>query len=692
MTEAYAFTHKFRARPSDLHDASSRKSLKRSRDSLVCRQCKISKIRCDRNQPCGNCVRRNTTDGCVYPTSAEAGDDADALGTIEQKLARIESMVREAMTSQSSTQLTENATRHIATLQTADGVLQQRPAIENTNEADERVTDDNYVGSTHWSVILDDLHDLKSILIPSYEVDVTRSAREKPCLGDEPIFGAFSSFSLDRIIADFLPDKVEVDRLVSLYFQGPFFIIPFLHMTQFQRQYHSFWANKAEINPLWLSILFSICYMASQVRQIEGSAGPPLKHSFTGNSFLHHASGQCLVLGEYNRPQFLGIEALSMYAQSKHLQTLDPCREAGVILSMAVRTAYHLGFHRDPDSTGSFSVFEGEMRRRCWAICKQMDLMTSFELGLPSNICLENCDTKSPRNLFDSDFDEDTTELPPSRTEHEATRQLWFIVKDRMMTCYSKVCRDALSFDLKSEQSILELHGEILQMHETIPEVLRIRPMSESLTESPFIIVTRLYVEFIYLKCLCVLHRRYMTRGSAFSTASCIEAGIKLVDHFLDVAKEFAPGGQLFMQRWMLTNYTMNDFLLGLMILCLALHINRYDRVDQQPIDASRQQEIIKLLDSSRAILTDKAEASIDARRVLQIVSLSLDGRNQSSRETNRQSSSAAVDVEQQTRESAGHGLTEPFTRSFEPSTFLNNAIGDLDWMLFDFGDTDLET
>jgi hypothetical protein len=35
--------------------------------------------------------------------------------------------------------------------------------------------------------------------------------------------------------------------------------------------------------------------------------------------------------------------------------------------------------------------------------------------------------------------------------------------------------------------------------------------------------------------------------------------------------KEFSPGGQLHAQRWMLTNFTMNDFLLAIMVLCLVV-------------------------------------------------------------------------------------------------------------------------
>ena len=54
----------------------------------------------------------------------------------------------------------------------------------------------------------------------------------------------------------------------------------------------------------------------------------------------------------------MAVEALALYAQSKHIQNLDPSREAGVVLSIAVRAAYEMGYHRDPDAAGSFTVFE----------------------------------------------------------------------------------------------------------------------------------------------------------------------------------------------------------------------------------------------------------------------------------------------------------------------------------------------
>lgn len=181
------------------------------------------------------------------------------------------------------------------------------------------------------------------------------------------------------------------------------------------------------------------------------------------------------------------------------------------------------------------------MRRRFWALCKQVDLMVSFQLGLPSNICLENCDTKSPRNMADSDFDVDIDALPPSRSENDAIGLLWFIVKDRQMDSFYKVCRDALGFREKSHAQVLQLDGEIREMCTTIPSVLRTRPLADSIADPPFLIMTRIYVEFIYLKSLCVSHRKYMNRGNQFSTNSCKEVSQRLVRQFIEIYSSFHP-------------------------------------------------------------------------------------------------------------------------------------------------------
>ena len=615
---------------------------KRPRTSLVCLQCRKSKLKCDRLKPCSSCVRRDGGGNCSYSrdgavatatgdaTVAVDGDvsgnrdgnetvDEDARGdttvdrnrntdrrvrgtgnidgreSMEDRLAHLESLVRQLIGQQSEAGPSE--------LPNPVPVGQMTPPAEQ----------DSYVGFTHWSTILDEIQGLKESVTAAQETSLPPHSN---ATNTELLFGSAKDYSLDSIISE-LPPTEEVERILQAYFEGEVFILPLIHRYKFEREVAEFWKDPKNVDPLWLSILFSVCYTESIIRPATRPSGGPVK---PGNLAYHTASAQCLVLGEHHRPQKHGLEALILYAHCKNFGSLDPSREAGAILGFVVRMAYEMGYHRDPDSFGKFSVFEGEMRRRLWATCKQLDLMMSFMLGLPSNICLENCDTKSPRNLLDSDFDVDTEVLPSCRSVNEITKLLWFTVKDRQMNNFGKVCRNALSFKDMSEAEVFELDKEIRDMYESIPVGLRARPVSESKMYGPFIIIVRLYIEFIHLKSVCVLHRRYIAQGRPFSTRACAEAGKSIVSQFIDMYDEFGPSGYLHNASWMLGNYTMNDFLLGVMVLCLILH-HRSSGV----FDAAGEQELITLLERSHEICLEKSELSRDARRVSYAIKLVLD-------------------------------------------------------------------
>ena len=600
-------------------------------------------MRCDRGHPCSSCVKRGDAAICEYLGSTGSSLNISHRAVAEDRLEHLESIVKHLMQHQKSSQPGSGI---ISEEPVTPPELPSGPVDAGDKTISANVDNITYVGSTHWSAILDDIHDLKAVLGSSAinEEPEENAASETPAIDSDLIFGSLNELSLQQIIYSYLPPKVEVDRFLSIYFSGETFIVPFVHTYHFQRQYREFWADGATVNPLWLSMLFSICFMASLTGgEIDLHA---LSHKDLANgrhNIFHEASGQCLILGKYHRPQQFAVEALLMYAQCKNVRTLDPSREAGAILGMVVRMAYEMGYHRDPDSFGSFTIFEGEMRRRFWAVCKQMDLMISFMLGLPNNIHLDNCDTKSPRNLMDSDFDANTQALPKSRSEYEPTKLLWFIVKDRQMISFSKVCQEALSFKERSEAEIVQLDEEIRQMYTTIPDILRTRPVSDSIADSPFLIMTRLYVEFIHLKSLCVLHRKYMARGHIFSTISCVEAGRSLVRQFTDMYKEFSPGGQLYKERWMLGNFTMNDFFLGVTVLCLVVHTHWKRGWQGSAIDAATEGEILALLERSHAICVEKSSASKDAWRVSHAVRLTLNRAKSSNAPKNNTTSQSSI-------------------------------------------------
>lgn len=530
---------------------------------------------------------------CAYPLQRPPQNGLIARGSghgngmAEDRLMHLESMVKLLMESQRK----DGHDVPVLDVTPLNGMVGETSQVEKDTTT--------YTGSTHWSAILDDIYELKTALGTHHQIEEEQReipAMPNPDSQNQIIFGSPQEYSLQQIMAQYLPSKLQMDKILAIYFQGETYIAPFIHAYQFRRQYREFWENTSAVNPLWLSMLFSICCMGSLV----GNA-PSIPQDGTENDFqsLHTGAAKCLVLGRYHHPQRFSLVALAMYCHCKNLRTLDPSREVGAIVNMVVRMAYEMGYHRDPSQLGTFTVFEGEMRRRFWASCRQMDLMISFQLGLPSNIRFEDCDTLPPRHLLDSDFDESCQILPPSRSEDESTQLLWYIVKERQMISFSKVCQDAFSFTEKSEVEIVALDKEIREMQDSIPSVLRANSSVDSISDPPFIIVTRLYVDFISLKSLCVLHRKYMARGNIWSTQCCVEAGTTLVRKLIDMFEKFQPGGKLASHRWMLTNFTVNDFLMGVMLLCLIVHTCWKKTFSDEIITAEIERTVLNLLEQS---------------------------------------------------------------------------------------------
>jgi hypothetical protein len=194
-----------------------------------------------------------------------------------------------------------------------------------------------YVGSTHWSTILDNIQELKNV--------IATEDSEQPTEASDPdtLFGASRPPSLAKVLQT-LPPKVQVDRLLSIYFNAKYAIIPILHVYQFQRQYEAFWVNPLDTPPLWIAILFSIMGMAEVLRGTKpaklNSVVDPL---LTPKESYITSAAQCLILGGFTRPRRFVVEALLLFSQLKYTASPDPSREVGLIFAIIVRLAFRMG-------------------------------------------------------------------------------------------------------------------------------------------------------------------------------------------------------------------------------------------------------------------------------------------------------------------------------------------------------------
>ncbi|KAL9046523.1 MAG: hypothetical protein Q9214_000656 [Letrouitia sp. 1 TL-2023] len=432
------------------------------------------------------------------------------------------------------------------------------------------------------------------------------------------LVGASSPLSYQQVLSLFLPPRHRVDRLVGTYFRTKAVAAPFLHTGQFRRLYQLFWDHPSVASPLWTSILFSILYITSESISKDSSAS-------TGEDGLSSrfdaAAAYCLVNGEYYRPQRFAVEALLLYGQAKCFASVDIGPNIAVLFGTLARLTTTMGYHRDADGyRKQISVFEGEMRRRTWSLFMQLDMLISFQLGIPSNAQYPIWDTLPPTNLLDSDFDEDTVKLPSARPTNEPTELLFYIAKHRLMSVFEKVIRHTLAVSDRPSSELEAIDQEIRDTMAGLPATFQPRSIMDSVVDSPSLIVTRLCVSFIYQKCLCVLHRKYITRERLVSLLVCYNSATDLVGQFLDMYKEFEPGGQLETERWFLGSITWHDFLLGCMALCLAVCYTAHTNVESAETAFVDFAGSLELLQKAKVTCEMRTPTSKDTQRVRRLV------------------------------------------------------------------------
>ena len=510
------------------------RKITRNREFRACTECRKRKLKCDRQDPCEACVRRHEGISCVYENRSGRRSHAEA------RLEHLEQLVQELAQSRQSIP-NQDDTNFV-------GPSEQRDTIEPPAEI-------LHNGATHWSAMLDDIEELRNTINQSD--DIGRADAE--LIFDEGnrvnfLFNINKPGSLDQVLSQFLPVRNEVDRLVAAYFRAKSIAAPFIHATQFGRKYQLFWNAPLAASPLWTSILFSMLDIAA--RTLNTSSGPIVDVNKKPARFAI-AAAHCLAIGEFYKPQPLTVEASLLYAQAACIVTADISSDIAILFGTIVRLASIMGYHRDPSHfRTSFTIFEGEMRRRTWSLCMQLDLLVSFQLGLPSNIQFPTWDTRPPTNLLDADFDEDTLQLPPARPDTEPTELLFYIAKHRLMIIFEKIIRHTLSTTEPPGDELEAIDQELRETYNALPILFQPRLMADSVVDNPSVIVTRLCVNAIYQKCLCVLHRRYARLGRQQSVQVCYASASDLVKRFIDVYEEFKPGGQLETERWYMGSIT----------------------------------------------------------------------------------------------------------------------------------------
>lgn len=305
-------------------------------------------------------------------------------------------------------------------------------------------------------------------------------------------------------------------------------------------------------------------------------------------------------------------EALVHYLHVEFAICTDANKDTWALLALTIKFAMSVGYHRDPSHFPKLGPLQSEMRRRLWATLVQADVLISSQMGMPRIISDWQWDTAEPRNLNDADLDRRMTELPASRPENEHTTSLGIIARIRILRIVGKIA-DLTSAVTPCSYSEITRFDRLLQdAQATIPLLLQPKPLAASVTDSPQVIIARLFISQIFYKGQIMLHRRFLyleppeQNSYAYSRKVCLDAALSLLDIQFIMDEETCPAGQLHMMRWRLSSILNHQFLTATMILCSLLY---------RQITLGRDEDIIAALRRSRTIWMRNSRRSQEARQ-----------------------------------------------------------------------------
>ncbi|KAF2274183.1 uncharacterized protein EI97DRAFT_451767 [Westerdykella ornata] len=573
---------------------------RRDKPQLSCDLCRRRKLRCDRLQPCSTCSSRGHK--CTYP---EDSRPPAASASIHQRLVQLERLVMSSVRKVNFSPDMNPINPHpsLASPRT------ESPSLNHYNHGVIHTSDSElqYVGDDHWSAILESIADLKDHCRRQPQMRTPPSS-DSPQSGVEVtagrhsllLYGGCAKISQKEILAA-LPPKGTVDRYISRYFNRSDLVSAAVHGPTFLRQYETFWGNPSDLPIAWVGLLFGMmCLAVLASEAVEFTAENGADQQAAQISLYREKIVQSLMLSEYTQSGPHVLEAMIHYVYIEFALHADADKDIWFLLAIEVNLAKRMGCHRDPNNFPGLKPLESEMRRRLWSIVMLGDILISSQMGMPRMISDWQCDTAEPRNLNDTDLDQDMLELPPSRPETEMTTVLGTIARRRLLVALGTISDIAASVKPCDYSEVMRAEAKLHEAAASIPPPLRRSPTIASLTDPPEVFMSQLFISHLFYKGQIMLHRRFVMAPTSANDASfsysckaCIEACVSMLDiqHVLD--EETRRGGRLDRMRWRVSSILNHQFLTATMILCSLLHRRHCDQ---------REAEIMRALRRTREI------------------------------------------------------------------------------------------
>ncbi|KAI5917678.1 fungal-specific transcription factor domain-containing protein [Camillea tinctor] len=552
---------------------------RRRRPALACVSCRRSKIRCDRGQPCGACLRsRHKT--CVFephkplptsqPSEISPGNPSNAQPT-SSILPEPCSELPISPEASSSAHLADgpNEETSVPTLSGSTPVdpasavpdansllervweLERRlqeitshrtPRKQDRHAAEESTEDissyiaadihtmprsimskTRYFGQSHW---MNGLLQFRTMLelFESQSQDSKSEAMNLLHKCKSLAKTVKAQRMPEQLTFNFgsnIPPRERADKLVDYYLRTFETVYRILHVPSFRSEYAEFWESPGTANEAFVILL--------QVVMAIGAAFYDEHFSLRKCALQWMYEGQCWLLGPVakSRMTLTGLQIMLLLGLARENAGLGGDL-VWISVGSLVRTAMYMGLHRDPNRLPGMSKLTSELRRRIWNTILEMELHTSIDSGGPPMLSLNNSDTAAPANVDDDQLIDGDAPVTSSPTNKFTDMSMTLALRE---TFSARLAIARLLNNIGSKPSYedtLRLHTQLSTVHKSLWHMMRsFAPGRRQPTE-----FQRRYLEFSIRRFYIALHIPYSAKAMkepayAFSRKTLYEAAMK---------------------------------------------------------------------------------------------------------------------------------------------------------------------
>ncbi|RYO85055.1 hypothetical protein DL764_009240 [Monosporascus ibericus] len=640
---------------------------------------KFGRLKCNRGHPsCENCIKRGDTQSCVYATPTSRRKNQNSVGAssspddMQNRIDRLEGLVLSLMHGGANIDASSVAAAASATGAKSaaaapsstdsssfariemdeDGAIRDDEADSDTDDGlatsvgilklDADKGKSMYIGQEHWHTLLSDISEVKNFFA-SHKKDIEKSYEKvmssKPATArDSPIFLLSAPPATEVELRAELPSKSVILTLVSRYFNSLETAASIIHYPTFQQQLQAHWQDPSKSSIMWIGLLYgTLCLAMLSYHKVGDEPSEWKGRSLELAAQYRLRTVQCLVVADYTKPVEFTVETLCLYLFGEYSSRWDADLGLWLIVSIITRIAMRQGYHRDSRWFPSITPFQGEMRRRAWALIRMADVTFSYQVSLPTMIYDHDTDTELPHNIFDEEFGQNSKVLPPSRPITEPTPIAYQIAKAKICLEFGRILQTVTRVGQPVAYDEILLHDRKLrEVMDELPPHLKTQPVEGS--HDPItLIMARLNINILYNKIMCILHKKHMIQARqnpryAHSRRSAVEASLETLTHFRNVYRECQPNGRLRKVKWYVQS-SSRDTLLPTMLVMLDLRHDNQAAVSGQRQDSQtmyfwtpeQRRDMIEALDWARDTWKAISEESVEGYKAAHIIEIMLD-------------------------------------------------------------------